>query len=931
MCAAVKPIIFISYSHKDEEWKDRLVTHLGSLHYEGLLNPWDDRSFGIGEDWYEGIQAAMNAANVAILLISANFLTSEFLLHKEVPSLLQHRDKQGMTIFPIIVRPCAWKAVDWLSKMQVRPRDGKPLTSYSGAQIDEVLSNVATEVYKELNLTGKPFVQQARVSLDSQKISISRLPVTGHDIFGREKELQLLNDAWANQKTHILSLVAWGGVGKSALVNHWLGRMASDDYRGAERVYAWSFYSQGTTDRAVSADQFIEAALTWFGDPDPNKGSPWDKGERLAQLVAAQRTLLVLDGLEPLQYPPGADEGRLKDQALQSLLRELAASNKGLCLISTRVAVTDLSAFENSTAPRINLEHLSPDAGAQVLTAQGVKGTQTELEQASIEFGGHSLALTLLGSYLSDVYGGDVNRRKEVGDLEGDMRYGGHAQKVLASHEKWFGEGPELSVLRVLGLFSHPADKDAIAALRAAPTISGLTDGLQGLSEPKWQQVLSRLRRAKLLAAPSPNQPGTLDTHPLVREHFGRQLKLTRPDAWREGNNRLYEHLKNTTKEFPDTLEEMTPLYMAIAHGSEAGRHHDVLNEVYLQRIQRGSEFFSTQRLGAFSADLASLSSFFDVPWYEPVTGISVLEKVFILSTAGFYLLALGRLEEAVKPMQAGLAEALVLEDYSNAARASGNLSELFSTIGDLGNAFSYAKQSVDLADRAGDEILRLGNKAVLASVLHQQGRFTEGEDIFREAERIQTEQQPLFPFLYSLAGFRYCELLLDEGKYQEVQSRVSKLIELHQQSASLLDIALDHLSLGQAHLLQVQHNNEGDLTLATHYVEKAVGILRQAGRQDYLPLGLRTKAELRRITNNLEAARFNLDEAFAIATRGNMGLRQVDCHLEYARLYLAQGEKDAANEHYVIARTMIERIGYHRRDREIADLYRSFLNIWPE
>jgi tetratricopeptide (TPR) repeat protein len=928
MCAAAKPTVFISYSHKDEEWKDRLVTHLGSLHYEGLLNTWDDRSFGVGEDWYEHIQAAMNAANVAILLISANFLTSEFMLHKEVPSLLQHRDKQGMTIFPIIVKSCPWKAVNWISNMQVRPKDGKPLTSYSGNQIDEVLSNIATEVYKQVNLTSKLFVRQAKVSLDSQKISISRLPVTGRDLFGREKELQQLDDAWANQKTHILSLVAWGGVGKSALVNHWLGRMASDDYRGAERVYAWSFYSQGTTDRAVSADQFIEAALIFFGDPDPNKGSPWDKGERLAQLVGSQRTLLVLDGLEPLQHPPGADEGRLKDQALHSLLRGLAASSKGLCLISTRVAVTDLSAFENSTAPRIDLEHLSPEAGAQVLTAQGVQGTQAELEQASIEFGGHSLALTLLGSYLGDVYGGDINRRKEVSDLEGDVRYGGHAQKVMASHEKWFGEGPELSVLRVLGLFNRPADKDAIAALRSAPAIVGLTDALQGLSEPKWQQVLSRLRRAKLLAAPSPNQPGMLDTHPIVREHFGQQLKRTRPEAWREGNNRLYEHLKRTTKVFPDTLEEMAPLYMAIAHGCAADRHHEVLNEVYLQRIQRGNEYFSTHRLGAFSADLASLSSFFAIPWSKPVAGISVPEKVFILSTAGFYLLALGQLAEAVKPMQAGLEQALALQDYSNAARASGNLSELFSTIGDLANASTYAQQSVGLADRAGNAVLRSVSKAILASVLHQQGNILESENIFSVAERIQFEQQPHFPFLYSLAGFRYCQLLLEMGKYQEVLSRASKLIELHQQYASLFDLALDHLLLGQTHLLQVQHNNEGDFILATHYVEKAVGMLRQAGRLDYLPLGLLTKAKVRRVTNNLEAARANLDEAFAIASRDNMGLRQADCHLEYAWLYLVQGKKDEANEHYVIARTMIGRIGYHRRDRELADLYQSFLNV---
>jgi hypothetical protein len=77
--------------------------------------------------------------------------------------------------------------------------------------------------------------------------------------------------------------------------------------------------------------KFLDAALTWFGDPDPRIGTPWEKGERLAKLVAHRRTLLVLDGLEPLQNPPGPQEGRVREPSLQALLRELAAFNKGLC------------------------------------------------------------------------------------------------------------------------------------------------------------------------------------------------------------------------------------------------------------------------------------------------------------------------------------------------------------------------------------------------------------------------------------------------------------------------------------------------------------------------------------------------------------------------------------------------------------------------
>jgi serine/threonine protein kinase len=146
--------------------------------------------------------------------------------------------------------------------------------------------------------------------LAPKRISIARLPVTGGDLFGREDALVFLDDAWANPHINVVTVVAWAGVGKSTLVNHWLRQMAAERYRSAELVFGWSFYRQGTSGGSSSADEFLDAALTWFGDPDPRLGTAWEKGERLAKLVAHGRTLLVLDGLEPLQNPPGPQEGR---------------------------------------------------------------------------------------------------------------------------------------------------------------------------------------------------------------------------------------------------------------------------------------------------------------------------------------------------------------------------------------------------------------------------------------------------------------------------------------------------------------------------------------------------------------------------------------------------------------------------------------------
>jgi hypothetical protein len=122
----------------------------------------------------------------------------------------------------------------------------------------------------------------------------------------------------------------------------------------------------------------------------------------------------VLDGLEPLQNPPGPQEGRIREPSLQALLRELAAFNTGLCVITTRTAVADIADHEGTSALRRDLEQLSGDAGAKLLQALGVTGPEAELRGASDDFQGHCLALTLLGSYLTDAYSGDICCRKEV-------------------------------------------------------------------------------------------------------------------------------------------------------------------------------------------------------------------------------------------------------------------------------------------------------------------------------------------------------------------------------------------------------------------------------------------------------------------------------------------------------------------------------------
>ena len=916
-----KPSVFVSYSHKDEHWKDRLRPHLGVLEQVGRITIWDDRQIDAGAEWYEKIKQVMERAAVAVCLISADYLASDFVTKEEIPYLLERRAHDGMALIPVLLRPCPWKAVPWLTPIQMLPRDGKSVSKDFKDDWDEVFAEVAGCILEILEDPAyQPPAPPPPRWLPPEKVDIRRLPVTGAELFGRQRELERLDEAWESDQTHVVSLVAWGGVGKSTLVNKWLERLAADNYRGARRVYGWSFYSQGSGERVTSADLFISEALVWFGDPDPSAGSPWDKGHRLAGLVRREKTLLLLDGMEPLQSGLRYERGKVKDPALATLLAELARRNQGLCLITTRSAVADLAPFPE-TIRQENLEQISAEAGRALLRVGGVRGTDAELEGATRDFGHHALALNLLAAYLHEIPGHHVSDASEIPGLDVTEEEGQHPRRVMAAFAARFGDGPEVELLRLLGLFDRPADGEVLAALRAAPAIPNLTQHIQGSSEAGWLHVLHQLRRARLVAPQSEHQPDTLDAHPLVREHFGQQLRQEQPEAWREGNNRIYEHLKAAAKELPDTIEEMAPLYAAVAHGCQAGRYQEALDEVYWQRISRGDEFFSIKKLGAFGADLTALSGFFDPPWRRPVAELTEYDRGFVLGQAGMYLRALGRPAEAAQPMQASLEAAVAREDWKNAAIRACNLSELYLTGGDLAQALEYARQSVDLADRSGDAFMRMYNRTTLADTLHQAGRLPEAEAAFREAEEMQKERQPQFPLLYSVQGFRYCDLLLGQGKYREVQSRVEKLFEWRQPGDPLLDIALEHLSLGRAHLLQARQEGTDDFSQAAAHLEQAVDGLRQAGTQHHIPRGLLARAELCRVTGSLDRARADLEEALSIATRGGMRLHEADCHLEYARLHLACGEQEKARESLTHAKGMVEEMGYRRRAGEVAEL----------
>ena len=138
--------LFVSYSHKDEDYKNYVISHLGVAEKQGLLRTWNDRRIKGGGYWREEIETALVESKIAILLISRHALTSDFILNEEVSTLLRRRDQEGLVTYPIVIRACDWDAVEWLKAMNLRPTDGKPLARFSLDRRDEVMAGISREI-----------------------------------------------------------------------------------------------------------------------------------------------------------------------------------------------------------------------------------------------------------------------------------------------------------------------------------------------------------------------------------------------------------------------------------------------------------------------------------------------------------------------------------------------------------------------------------------------------------------------------------------------------------------------------------------------------------------------------------------------------------------------------------------------------------------
>ncbi len=135
--------VFFTYSHRDEQLRDELERHLAMLKREGIVNTWHDRRIGPGEHIDHAISRDLEGAEIVLLLVSADFLSSDYCYDVEMQRAMEKHEDDSARVIPVILRPCDWKTAPF-GKLKAVPLDGKPVTKY--ADRDDAFVEVAQAV-----------------------------------------------------------------------------------------------------------------------------------------------------------------------------------------------------------------------------------------------------------------------------------------------------------------------------------------------------------------------------------------------------------------------------------------------------------------------------------------------------------------------------------------------------------------------------------------------------------------------------------------------------------------------------------------------------------------------------------------------------------------------------------------------------------------
>ncbi|MDA8746290.1 SMEK domain-containing protein, partial [Rubripirellula amarantea] len=515
------------------------------------------------------------------------------------------------------------------------------------------------------------------------QVDLGRIPSSAGRFVGRTEELLQIDSAVTSADTPLVELVAKGGEGKTSLLNRWIENCACDGWGQSKKVFGWSFYSQGLNESEASSDLFFNDALRFFGYEGEIPLSPAARGKRLAERVWQSNGLMILDGVEPLQHPPGPNGGSLKDAGIRTLLRTIALTRTPCTvLLTTRMPIADLDDFRQRRVKSIPLPPLDVEAARSVLASGALGATDEQLDVIANGLARHALSVQLAARFINEALDGDVTQWQETNLTKQDAAEGGHAFRVLNSYETWFSRDQDehrgigsqlLEIVRMLGLFDRPVQRDILFRLFDSDFECELNKTLAGKDETHLRRALAKLSDLGLIQA-SPGNHSPVDCHPLVRQYFANRLLEFGKSSNRKMHSVVFAELQKLAPELPANARENAILFQAVRHGKLAGKYQKAL-ELYEKRINHSTATFVWLRLGQYSDVINCMGNFVRQFPDSPIPSLEKADQRLVMNQMGCALMAAGRPRDAVKALVKTVE--IIHQDDRNGSSAATNLNNV--------------------------------------------------------------------------------------------------------------------------------------------------------------------------------------------------------------------------------------------------------------
>ncbi len=339
--------VFFSYAHKDEELRDELANHLKLLERQGVISAWHDRQITAGTNWEGQIDEHLESAKIILLLVSADFLASDYCYDVELKRAMERHEAKEARVIPIILREVDWQGASF-GKLQALPKNAEPVTNWPNR--DRAFADIARGIRRAVEELAGNEVLNTTVSVDKKATKENPfVPLAGkiEDIglvFGRESEIEQIFEI-LNSGSGV-ALIGESGIGKSSLLN--LIKIQAEAQLSSPRKPIYLDFGNVITDndfyyglcRKVGIDCDYERPL---------------KGFLLKQELEKHRLLLLLDGLrrdmvwEGFTNPVRNQLRSLANTGLDAPLRLVVAADRPLTsLFADSGAV---SPFENVCLP----------------------------------------------------------------------------------------------------------------------------------------------------------------------------------------------------------------------------------------------------------------------------------------------------------------------------------------------------------------------------------------------------------------------------------------------------------------------------------------------------------------------------------------------------------------------------------------------------